>query len=140
MTVAHVENKALWSLFQVSTTSGKFVGKKVTVDGLDVHCWLGIPYAESTAGTNRFRKPRPRTVKRRTVAHDPRAPCPQWVNGTVVGNEDCLHMNVWAPVEKSASGLKRTLVLASASYWFQRGSNNDPDWAELAAKGNATQS
>ncbi|XP_077544737.1 uncharacterized protein LOC144157894 [Haemaphysalis longicornis] len=68
------------------------------------------------------------------MAQEPRPPCPQLVNSTVVGSEDCLHMNVWAPKEMSGSGLNRTLVLASVSYWFQRGSNNDPDWAELAAK------
>ncbi|XP_077547761.1 cholinesterase-like [Haemaphysalis longicornis] len=122
------------SLPQVSTTSGECVGKKVSVDGVDVYRWLGIPYAENTAGRYRFRKPRRRIEKQRTMAQDPRPPCPQLVNHTVVGSEDCLHMNVWAPKGESGSGLNRTLVLASVSYWFQRGSNNDPDWAELAAK------
>ncbi|KAH9363957.1 hypothetical protein HPB48_008547 [Haemaphysalis longicornis] len=123
---------------RVSTTSGECIGKKVSVDGVDVYRWLGIPYAKSTAGKYRFRKPRRRTEKQRTMAQEPRPPCPQLVNSTVVGSEDCLHMNVWAPKEMSGSGLNRTLVLASVSYWFQRGSNNDPDWAELAAKGNTT--
>ncbi|KAH9363954.1 hypothetical protein HPB48_008544 [Haemaphysalis longicornis] len=119
----------------VSTTSGECVGKKVSVDGVDVYRWLGIPYAESTAGKNRFSKPRQITQKQRTMAQEPRLPCPQLVNGKVVGSEDCLHMNVWAPKGRSGAGSNRTLVLASVSYWFQRGSNNDPDWAELAAKG-----
>ncbi|XP_077547760.1 uncharacterized protein LOC144160007 [Haemaphysalis longicornis] len=122
------------SLLQVSTTSGEFVGKMVSVDGVDVYRWLGVPYAQSTAGKNRFRKPRPITEKQRTMAQEPRLPCPQLVNGKVVGSEDCLHMNVWAPNGRSRAGSSRTLVLASVSYWFQRGSNNDPDWAELAAK------
>ncbi|KAH9363960.1 hypothetical protein HPB48_008550 [Haemaphysalis longicornis] len=122
----------------VSTTSGEFVGKEVSVDGVEVYRWLGVPYAESTAGEYRFRKPRRITEKKRTLAKKPRPPCPQWVNGRLVGSEDCLHMNVWAPKGRSESGLNRTLVLASVSYWFQRGSNNDPDWAELAAKGNST--
>ncbi|KAH9363858.1 hypothetical protein HPB48_009104 [Haemaphysalis longicornis] len=122
----------------VSTTSGEFIGKKVSLDGFDVYRWLGIPYAESTAGKNRFRAPRPITEKQRTMAQEPRPPCPQLVNRTVVGSEDCLHMNVWAPKWRSGAGVNRTLVLASVSYWFQRGSNNDPDWAELAAKGNTT--
>ncbi|XP_077547740.1 cholinesterase-like [Haemaphysalis longicornis] len=122
------------SLLQVSTTSGECVGKKVSVDGVDVYRWLGIPYAKSTAGNYRFRKPRPITEKQRTLAQEPRPPCPQLVNRTVVGSEDCLHMNVWAPKWRSGAGVNRTLVLASVSYWFQRGSNNDPDWAELAAK------
>ncbi|XP_077546452.1 cholinesterase-like [Haemaphysalis longicornis] len=122
------------SLLQVSTTSGEFVGKEVSVDGVEVYRWLGVPYAESTAGEYRFRKPRRITEKKRTLAKKPRPPCPQWVNGRLVGSEDCLHMNVWAPKWRSGFGLNRTLVLASVSYWFQRGSNNDPDWAELAAK------
>ncbi|XP_077544738.1 uncharacterized protein LOC144157895 [Haemaphysalis longicornis] len=124
------------SPIQVSTTSGECVGKKVSVDGVDVYRWLGIPYAESTAGKNRFSKPRRITEKQRTMAQEPRLPCPQLVNGKVVGSEDCLHMNVWAPKGRSGAGSNRTLVLASVSYWFQRGSNNDPDWAELAAKAN----
>ncbi|KAH9363857.1 hypothetical protein HPB48_009137 [Haemaphysalis longicornis] len=145
LTLAHVEDTALLeeavhatglSMLQVSTTSGEFIGRKVTLYGFDVYRWLGIPYAESTAGKNRFRKPRPITEKQRILAQEPRPPCPQLVKHTVVGSEDCLHMNVWAPKWRSGAWLNRTLVLASVSYWFQRGSNNYPDWAELAAKGN----
>ncbi|XP_077564330.1 uncharacterized protein LOC144179766 [Haemaphysalis longicornis] len=116
----------------VSTTSGKFVGTMVPVNGGKVYRWLGIPYAKSTGGKNRFHKPIPRTVQKRATADKPRPPCPQWVNGTLVGSEDCLHMNVWAPNGSWATRSNRTLVLASSGYWFQRGSNNEPDWAELA--------
>ncbi|KAH9364343.1 hypothetical protein HPB48_017266 [Haemaphysalis longicornis] len=119
----------------VSTTSGDFVGEKLSVHGVEVYRWLGIPYAESTAGKNRFQMPVPSTVKRRTMANESRPPCAQWVNGKVVGSEDCLHMNVWAPIRSRAAGSNRTLVLASSSYWFQRSSNNDTYWSELAAKG-----
>ncbi|XP_077547648.1 uncharacterized protein LOC144159859 [Haemaphysalis longicornis] len=118
----------------VSTTSGDFVGEKFSVHGVEVYRWLGIPYAESTAGKNRFQMPVPSTVKRRTMANESRPPCAQWVNGKVVGSEDCLHMNVWAPIRSRAAGSNRTLVLASSSYWFQRSSDNDTYWSELAAK------
>ena len=46
----------------VGTTSGIVCGKVVSADGREVHAFLGIPYAESTAGDNRWRDPIPKAT------------------------------------------------------------------------------
>jgi para-nitrobenzyl esterase len=72
------------------------------------HAWLGIPYAEAPEGALRWRAPRPAprwTETRLATSHG--AMCPQIASpfggvddvepGTVVGDEDCLSLNIYAP-------------------------------------------
>ncbi|KAK8782515.1 hypothetical protein V5799_016143 [Amblyomma americanum] len=122
----------------VTTTVGKLEGSTVSVDGVKLSQWLGVPYAESTAGERRFKKPVPLNVSDRSVVVDavkPRPPCAQWVPGRgVVGNEDCLRLNIWAPADMASGAAMRSLVLAATGDWFQRGTNHVPQWEELAAK------
>lgn len=71
------------------------------------HAWLGIPYAQPPTGDRRWRAPqppRPWTAARPALAFG--SPCPQYASafggvpgaeGTVVGEEDCLYLNVYAP-------------------------------------------
>ncbi|XP_077497890.1 uncharacterized protein LOC144108557 [Amblyomma americanum] len=122
----------------VTTTVGKLEGSTVSVDGVKLSQWLGVAYAESTAGERRFKKPVPLNVSDRSVVVDavkPRPPCAQWVPGRgVVGNEDCLRLNIWAPADMASGAAMRSLVLAATGDWFQRGTNHVPQWEELAAK------
>ncbi|MEN8161810.1 MAG: carboxylesterase family protein, partial [Myxococcota bacterium] len=73
------------------------------------HAWLGIPYAEPPLGALRWRAPQPLlpwTGTREALASG--ASCPQFANGlggdtsaepgTLIGSEDCLTLNVYAPV------------------------------------------
>ncbi|MEM6543677.1 MAG: carboxylesterase family protein [Pseudomonadota bacterium] len=68
--------------------------------------WLGIPYAASTAGAERWsppQKPRPWTETREVTRFG--SMCPQLASaltgddtpGRVLGSEDCLFLNVFAP-------------------------------------------
>lgn len=63
--------------------------------------WLGIPYAEPPVGALRWRAPQPAKpwkIVRSAVEFGDQ--CPQLdFSGEVQGNEDCLYLNVWAPME-----------------------------------------
>jgi len=72
------------------------------------HAWLGIPFAEPPVGELRWKEPRmapPWTGAREALASG--APCTQVASplggitdatpGTVVGSEDCLYLDVYAP-------------------------------------------
>ncbi len=72
------------------------------------HAWLGIPYARPPLDELRWRSPQrpaPWTDTLDALAYG--SPCTQLANplggvasepvGSLVGSEDCLHLNVWAP-------------------------------------------
>jgi para-nitrobenzyl esterase len=64
----------------------------------------GIPYAESPAGTNRWKPPTPAAPWATTLqATAPPSTCPSiGATGSPGGNEDCLKLNIW--VAKSSLG------------------------------------
>lgn len=87
----------------VSTRQGRLRG--ATREG--VHRFLGVPYAASTAGANRFRPPQPVspwTGEREALQPGPA--CPQlpirdseyfaWYHHSGPMDEDCLHLNVYS--------------------------------------------
>lgn len=70
--------------------------------------WHGIPYAKAPIGDLRWRAPQaPETRKQILIANDNTATCPQRAGpllnlnifkwNSVVGNEDCLYLNITAP-------------------------------------------
>ena len=71
------------------------------------HVWLGLPFAKPPTGDLRWRapqQPEPWTGTREALAAG--SACPQFASplggveapvGTVVGSEDCLYLNVYAP-------------------------------------------
>jgi para-nitrobenzyl esterase len=72
------------------------------------HAWLGLPYAEPPLGELRWRAPQPLLPWIGTrEAFAPGASCPQPASplggddsappGTLVGSEDCLYLDVYAP-------------------------------------------
>ncbi len=79
--------------------NGSLCGKSVTVAGETIKAYLGIPFAESTAGANRFNSPVPRTAWTDTLeATAFSAICPQNnAPASVPQSEDCLSINVWQP-------------------------------------------
>jgi para-nitrobenzyl esterase len=65
--------------------------------------YLGIPYAQAPVGELRLRPPVPRGCVAGVsdaTAFGPR--CPQRLDGEIVGDEDCLHLNIWAPSSPGA--------------------------------------
>jgi len=71
------------------------------------HAWLGIPYAEPPVGARRWRAPQPvQGWQTPREAIEFSAVCPQFASrlsasqaapGTLIGQEDCLALNVFAP-------------------------------------------
>lgn len=98
----------------VETTAGTVRG---AVDGA-THRWLGIPYAASTAGANRYRAPKPREPwdgVRDALEFGDVAPQEQTrLIPLPVGlqiSEDCLNLNVWAPATPRADGSPRPVMV-----------------------------
>ena len=89
------------------------------------HVWLGIPYAAPPTGALRWRAPRDRSpgrAAREALAFGAR--CPQYASpleatrepGSVLGSEDCLTLNVWAP---PGAARERLPVM----FWIHGGGN-----------------
>ncbi|MGW4489290.1 carboxylesterase/lipase family protein [Amycolatopsis sp. NPDC004368] len=80
----------------VQTRAGAVRGE--VRDGVAYH--LGVPYAEPPVGELRFRPPRPVaswTGVRDATRFAARAPQPEVTGRGFTGEEDCLHVNVYAP-------------------------------------------
>ena len=76
----------------VCTESGPVRGMIVG----DVRTFVGIPYAKPPVGELRFRPPqRADTWQGVRSAEQVGSRCPQIQNGSVVGSEDCLTLNIW---------------------------------------------
>ena len=104
---------------------GKLIGFE---DSYDTFAWLGIPYAAPPIGDLRWRAPQEHKgwqgTREATVYG---APCIQFwgvlatIEGQqneVVGQEDCLTLNVWAPKSADINNKKPTMV------WIHGGGND----------------
>ncbi len=80
---------------RVLTTSGVLGGTASS----GVWSWLGVPYAAPPLGGSRFAPPAAVACAEALVVADAFGPkCPQLDDqGAVVGDEDCLQINLWAP-------------------------------------------
>lgn len=95
----------------VGTTEGDVVGETVPgADGEDMRTWLGIPYAQSTAGPNRFEAPQRLPARSEALATTELGDaCPQTPdqspfaiqssNPGIETSEDCLNLNIYSPAE-----------------------------------------
>tara|TARA_A100001015_G_scaffold32202_1_gene35783 strand:- start:175 stop:2106 length:1932 start_codon:yes stop_codon:yes gene_type:complete len=112
-----------------ATESGPVIG----FNGLeDTHIWLGIPYAKPPKGDMRWLAPRPSALWEETLeALHPESPCIQpWTRlsgvygseGIVVGDEDCLYLNIWAP-RSAAVNSAQTEEQLPVMVWIHGGSN-----------------
>ena len=85
------------------TSSGVVEGMELD-EGL---AFLGIPFAEAPTGPRRFSLPEPKAcVPGQLVAADALPPpCPQRSDetGLMIGEEDCLYLNVWTPAVDDAT-------------------------------------
>jgi len=92
--ISAVEAKAQGSSCYVHTVNGDVQGSD-----LGGSCaFLGIPFAASTADSNRWKPPQPAAPWALINATKPPAPCPQVspAGGLVPGTtEDCLKLNIW---------------------------------------------
>ena len=97
------------------------------------HVWRSIPYAASTEGENRWRAPQAAPAWdgiREVTEFGPR--CPQTANsfneiegleyGELAGSEDCLTLDVYAPVNALADGSENKKPLP-VMVWIHGGGN-----------------
>ncbi|KAH7402385.1 Alpha/Beta hydrolase protein [Phaeosphaeria sp. MPI-PUGE-AT-0046c] len=74
------------------------------------HVFLGIPFADTTGGENRWKAPKDVKKSKPGEVFDATkygATCPQAISGTTYSQqgEDCLNLNIWAP--SAGSKLRR---------------------------------
>lgn len=101
---------------QTSTTPGLVSTRLGDIQGRqeDNGVWrfLGIPFAEPPVGDLRWRPPaEPGCFEAPPFVADAFGPpCPQIRDGAPVGEEDCLHLNVWTPADYSADSRRPVMV------------------------------
>ncbi|MBI4816364.1 MAG: carboxylesterase family protein [Deltaproteobacteria bacterium] len=90
-----------------------------------VRAFLGVPFARPPLGSSRFAPPESPACESTVRAATEFGPeCPQLdARDRVVGSEDCLHLNVWAPV-----GVSSVPVL----FFIHGGGNNQGSTSVLA--------
>ncbi|KIJ63639.1 hypothetical protein HYDPIDRAFT_92144 [Hydnomerulius pinastri MD-312] len=122
----------------VNTTTGTYQGYlDVNTTDVNLHKWYGMHFAATTAGANRWRPPQPYAVPTGVQnATAMGAACMQGIynagNGTQNQSEDCLFMNVVAPV--GAQGLP--VYVYSFGGGFDSNAASDPkiDGSWLASR------
>ncbi len=101
---------------------GEIVGAAAE-DGA-VHAWRGLPFAAPPVGDLRWRAPRPPEAWTGTrEALESGAHCPQLGGDPVMGEEDCLYLDVFAPAmtqEEIPTGADRIPVM----FWIHGGGNS----------------
>ncbi|MFI5046618.1 MAG: carboxylesterase/lipase family protein [Acidimicrobiia bacterium] len=106
----------------------------------DVRAWRGIPYAAPPIGALRWQAPQPapcRSDVLDTTVFGP--PCPQLQGTEVIGNEDCLTVNVWRPARGKQP--RAVMVFVHGGGHVQGSASQTTagvalyDGAELAARG-----
>ncbi len=107
----------------VQTDKGAVHGS--VVNGLRV--FLGIPFAAPPAGALRFRAPKPAAPWSgvRDATHVA-PPCPQNQSTTQNTTEDCLYLNVWAPV--GASRMPVLVYIYGGGFTQGDGAAYDGSW------------
>lgn len=98
----------------VQPSSGVVLTERGPVGGVvagSTWAYRGIPYAAPPVGDLRFRPPAAHACWQDTLpAHDYGAKCLQLdANNAVVGSEDCLTVNVWAPASATPDAPKPVL-------------------------------
>lgn len=123
----------------IETWQGLLCGKRYkTSSGTFVNAYLGIPYAESTAGENRWQPPKQVKSWNGVLKATEFGPiCPQNAVTNMSQSEDCLSLNIWTPdVHGNQKELLPVMVFIYGGA-FVYGSSRDPmyDGASLAIDG-----
>lgn len=122
---------------EIKTNQGSLCGNLIgTSEGSAVNAYLGIPFAESTGGENRWKPPVPKAAWDGTYKATRLGPaCPQNTTVMYPQSEDCLSLNVWTPADARTE--PRAVMVFIYGGAFIYGYNADPlyDGAYTAAYG-----
>ncbi len=124
----------------VGITGGEVCGRTgEAFDGRPIRSYLGMPFADTTAGANRWRPPQPSPPWEGTFAaveYGP--PCPQTplVTGDAEQSEDCLSLNLWTPADATRGPALPVIVFIYGG-GFSFGADSFPlyDGTNMAALG-----
>ncbi|XP_014276597.1 esterase E4 [Halyomorpha halys] len=83
------------------------------------YSFLGIRYAFPPTKNRRFVRPLRMKPKGLIVANKFGPPCPQWWRGRLVGEEDCLHLNIFTP--QLPEGNNSSTPLLPVMMWIHGG-------------------
>ncbi len=123
----------------VQTDHGAVVGQQTTAN-----VFLGLPYAAPPVGPLRWTPPQPVSAWTSPLdASKPGDVCPQVIQaqfavsgqtaGQVIGNEDCLSLNVYAP-QTASSGSRLPVMVWIHGGAYTLGSGSDYDASTFARK------
>ena len=114
------------------TTAGLVRGK-VSSDGA-VEIFKGVPYAAAPVGEFRWKAPQP-PVPWSGVrdALEATSPCPQ--SGRLAStNEDCLHLNIWAPHSRPAEKIPVMVFIHGGGQRMSASHEYNADWLVTRGK------
>jgi para-nitrobenzyl esterase len=124
----------------VTLAEGTVRGTALSIDGVEVRRFLGIPYAGSPAGKRRFLPPVPVsrwngvrdcTVPSPAAPQNPDVPAPPGRKPRTWSEDGCLNLNVRTP-ETGASGLPVMVWIHGGAYISGAGSDGMYDGGNLA--------
>lgn len=128
-TIGPLKNKSkenfLSEKTKVVTNSGPIIGY---IDELGIYKWFGIPFAEPPVDELRWNAPKKiNNWERQKEANSFSQPCVQFQSsltadglvkpGAIIGSEDCLYLNIYAPHLKNNNELLPVMI------WIHGGGN-----------------
>lgn len=128
-TIGPLKNKSkenfLSEKTKVATNSGPIIGY---IDEQGIHKWFGIPFAEPPVDELRWNAPKKiNNWEQQKEANSFSQPCVQFQSsltadglvkpGAIIGSEDCLYLNIYAP------HLKKNNELLPVMIWIHGGGN-----------------
>ncbi|XP_077492296.1 acetylcholinesterase-1-like [Amblyomma americanum] len=132
----------------ISVAAGKIRGATITAaDGINVHVFTGIPFAQPPIGDLRYKKPQPVKPWGNNVRDATQMPpsCMQisvfqprlllWVPYHQPKSEDCLYLNIWTPTLNTSARLPVMAWLHGGSFESGSAAMRLEDGSNLAALG-----
>jgi para-nitrobenzyl esterase len=128
--VYHTETRVIDADSEVVTNAGKLVG---FADSYNTFAWVGIPFAQPPVGELRWKAPQAAKPWETALnATEYGQPCVQFSGplagiegeeGQVVGHEDCLSLNLWAP-KTALPSLNPNSKKLPVMFWIHGGGND----------------